>query len=316
MKKTINTILVALFLVPAVVWAYEPAVASGVGVLTPAVQLDQAPKVTINRVQEEVMSKHKVAIQSIVTSNKYKSYGIKGAVAVVLAYLAYKSYQAWISPELPALDLDIARIPHSAEGFTQLKQVVMQNRDGAVASFGSWLWFKRNGALLRDHILSTLAATSIWATGEKYLQSVDHPDSIDWFTNTHTNFMPTIEELRQLGIVLDSPQYIEQGPAMHAKLIVMVCNSLIAQLEHILAYMEYRQEQFKGTAAHDVAELIRYTFNCTNEFAGRIEGVLNDTNPDGKMRRQGFENAVDGFKRELARTLMRYRHAEREQALQ
>lgn len=315
MKKMIYFLLALLCVMP---YADSLAIMAGGCVKNPDQLSTRAEKVTLKRAQESVISAHKLNIQNLITSNKYKSYGIKGAAAALIAYLAYKSYQAWNNPEQVVGSL--GSVPCNQDGMNQLAQGInllaqrMQGAEGAVAAFGSWAWFKRNGALLRDHILSTVAATSLWAVGEKYFQSVNHADSVEWFARGHTNIVPTIEELRQCGMMVDSPQFIEQGAEMRTKIIAAACNSLISQIELIMAYMEYKQEQLTGSTATQVTELIRYTFNCTNEFAGRMETVLNDLSSDGTMRRQAFENAVNGFKKELDRTIMRYHHIEREQS--
>ena len=93
-------------------------------------------------------------------------------------------------------------------------------------------------------------------------------------------------------------------------LIVSACNSLVGQIESILAYIEYKKNAMMGNAAIEAVSASRYIFNTTAEFCQKMEAILNDPSLDCQARKNQAETAINSFKNEVGRTLISFARIE------
>lgn len=127
------------------------------------------------------------------------------------------------------------------------------------------------------------------------------------------NLKKTIfEELRSYAAALgeSTTSDLDKQPIV---LILSACNSLVAQIESILGFMEYKLESFSEAAKSEAASSVRYIYNVTNDFCQKIEGVFNNTTVDPKVRKNQAETVINSFKNDIARLLISFSRIEKDQ---
>lgn len=241
--------------------------------------------------------------QSMARKSMLINYGVKGAVSLSLLYGAYSLYKNLKAPQVQARAPQLSGITFSPEGFERLKGMVA----GVAEQSGSRLaWLKNRGYDLLNAIFLNV---TLGVFHQKFGE-LSNEHSIEWFVGSQTALTSTLEDLRHYIGTLDGQVINENSPGMNRQLLSSASNSLVSQIELILAYIEFRMQGFNADDIVAASQISRYLYKVTEDFAQGMQAVFDAQDNDLKAQKKDFERVFGLFRRELEIALKRYRYLE------
>jgi len=283
------------------------------------------PKLKMNYPGEDNIKKLKADLHREFFINRIKQYGIRGVGILAAAYASYRilkgvgvvsSDEALVTQPVPNADPINVRVDKLEQSMPTVLADIKKVKDSVYLPFLSYEWFKQQGSAFVDHFLLIVSAHTVWSKFGSYLNEIFHPGSIKWFAQK-TPLVATLAELKQYVIVLDGESATsDHNKAMYEFFIISSINSLVKNLESIIAFVEYKHSKIQDAkAAIEIAEVSRCLFLSTQDFCTKVDALLVDETMDASTRKNKMESYINELQSETTRLIMSFARIEAEKGV-